>query len=157
MPDLPLRFRARVRHEPDRSYAVLVEGPDGEVLVGATGSLKEVRTVASEGAARLFGVTTERIAGQCLDVVIPQPPYGRDGQWVRIVSAGESAAPDDAVDLGAAGQAHWFGHGGAWFVTVAGSGAAIYPSEHLDFAPTVTDEEIADLRRYLARSSPSSS
>lgn len=152
MPDIPLRFRARVRHEPDRSYAVLVEGPGGEVLVGTTGSLREVRRVAREGAARLFDATIERIAEDHLDVVIPQPPYGRDGQWVRIVSAGESAAPDDAVDLGLAGQAHWFGHEGAWFVTVAGSGTAVYPSEYLDFAPVLTDGEVAELQRYLARS-----
>ncbi|MFE9188299.1 hypothetical protein ACFYL6_01685 [Micromonospora sp. NPDC007208] len=152
MPDIPLRFRARVRHEADRSYAVLVAGPEGEVLVGVTGSLREVRTVAREGAARLFGVPTERIAEDHLDVVIPQPPYARDGQWVRIVSAGESAAPDDAIDLGAAGQAHWFGHEGAWFVTVAGSGTGVHPSEHLDFAPVLTDDEVAELRRYLDRS-----
>ncbi|MEV4496323.1 hypothetical protein C7C45_31160 [Micromonospora arborensis] len=76
----------------------------------------------------------------------------RDGQWVRIVSAGESTAPDDAVDLGAAGQAHWFGHAGAWFVTVADSGTAVYPSEHLDFAPVLTDAEVSELQRYLARS-----
>ncbi|RAO02435.1 hypothetical protein GUI43_05463 [Micromonospora noduli] len=157
MPELPLRFRARVRHEPDRSNAVLVEGPEGEVLVGVTGSLREVRTVAREGAARLFGVPTERIAEDHLDLAIPQPPYGRDGQWVRIVSAGESAAPDDAVDLGAAGQAHWFGHEGAWFVTVAGSGTAVHPSEHLDFAPVLTDDEVAELRRYLDRSAQSPS
>ncbi|MEU1591067.1 hypothetical protein [Micromonospora sp. NPDC005710] len=154
---LPLRVRARVRHESDRTYVVLVDGPDGEVLVGATGILREVRTVAREGAARLFGVTTERVDGDHLDLVIPQPPYGRDGQWVRITSAGEAATPDDSVDVGMAGQAHWFGHEGAWFVTVAGSGTAIYPSEYLDFAPTVTDEEIAELRRYLARSAPSPS
>ncbi|MFG3643669.1 hypothetical protein ACGF3C_25735 [Micromonospora sp. NPDC047762] len=157
MPDIPPRSRTRVRHEPDRSYAVLVDGPDGEVLVGATGSLRKVRTVAREGAARLYGVTAERVDEDHLDVVIPQPPYGRDGQWVRIISAGESAAPDDLVDLGKVGQAHWFGHEGAWFVTVAGSGTAIYPSEYLDFAPTVTDEEVAELRRYLARSAPSPS
>ncbi|MEU1242374.1 hypothetical protein ABZ388_18670 [Micromonospora parva] len=62
MPDIPPQFRARVRHEPDRSYAVLVEGPDGEVLAGATGSLREVRTVARQGAARLFGVPLDQIA-----------------------------------------------------------------------------------------------
>ncbi|WP_433308244.1 hypothetical protein ACQP0U_17290 [Micromonospora sp. CA-269861] len=152
MADSPLQFRARVRHEPDRSYAVLVDGPEGEVLVGTTRSMREVGRMAREGAARLFGVTTEQIAGDYLDVVIPQPPYGRDGQWVRIVSAGESADPDDSVDLGVAGQAHWFDHEGAWFVTVAGSGTAIYPSEHLDFAPVLTDDEVAELQRYLARS-----
>ncbi|MER7590771.1 hypothetical protein ABTW72_24860 [Micromonospora sp. NPDC127501] len=157
MPDVPLRFRARVRHEPDRSYAVLVEGPEGEVLVGVTGSLREVGTVAREGAARLFGVPADQIAQDHLDVVIPQPPYGRDGQWVRIVSAGESAAPDDAVDVGMAGQAHWFGHEGAWFVTVAGSGTAVHPGEHLDFAPVLTDEEVAELRKYLDRSAQSPS
>ncbi|MGW3793502.1 hypothetical protein ACWD8I_20375 [Micromonospora arida] len=157
MPDIPLQFRARVRHEPDRSYAVLVEGPEGEVLVGTTGTLREVRRVAREGAARLFGVPTDRIAEEYLDVMIPQPPYGRDGQWVRIISAGECAEPDDSVDLGMPGQAHWFGHEGAWFVTVAGSGTGIYPSEHLDFAPVVTDAEVAELQNYLARSAPPSS
>lgn len=152
MADIPLQVRAQVRHEPDRSYAVLVEGPEGEVLVGTTRSMREVRRVAHEGAARLFGVPTDRIAAEYLDVVIPQPPYGRDGQWVRIVSAGESTNPEDLLDLGAAGQAHWFGHEGGWFVTVAGSGTAIYPSEDLDFAPVLTDEEVAELRSYLARS-----
>ncbi|GLZ61359.1 hypothetical protein [Micromonospora sp. NBRC 107095] len=149
MPDVPPQFRARVRHEPDRSYAVLVEGPDGEVLAGATGSLRDVRTVARQGAARLFGVPVDQIAEARLDVVIPQPPYGRDGQWVRIVSTGDDPS---GVDLGRAGQAHWFGHGGAWFVTVAGSGTAVHPGEHLDFAPVLSDEEAAELRRYLARS-----
>ncbi|WP_256443412.1 hypothetical protein [Micromonospora sp. M51] len=42
MPDIPPQFRARVRHEPDRSYAVLVEG--------------------RQGAARLFGVPLDQIA-----------------------------------------------------------------------------------------------
>ncbi|WP_406070189.1 hypothetical protein [Micromonospora sp. NBC_01638] len=151
MADIPLQFRARVRHEPDRSYAVLVEGPEGEVLVCTTGSMREVRRAAREGAARLFGVPADRIAGEDLDVVIPQPPYGRDGQWVRIVSAGESTDPDDVVDLGVVGQAHWFGHEGAWFVTVADSGTAIYPSECLDFTPVLTDKEVAELQSYLAR------
>ncbi|MET8042049.1 hypothetical protein ABZU25_14455 [Micromonospora sp. NPDC005215] len=149
MADVPLRFRARVRHEPDRSYAVLVEGPEGEVQVGVTRSMREVRTVAREGAARLFGVPTDRIAGQHLDVVVPQPPYGRDGQWVRVVSAGESTAAEDVADLGVAGQAHWYGHEGAWFVTVAGSGTAIYPGECLDFGPVLTDAEVAELESYL--------
>ncbi|MEU8179321.1 hypothetical protein AB0B86_00935 [Micromonospora sp. NPDC049047] len=152
MADVPSRFRARVRHEPDRSYAVLVEGPAGEVRVGATRSMREVRTVAREGAARLFGVPTERIADQHLEVVVPQPPYGRDGQWVRIVSTGASTAADDVADLGAAGQAHWYGHEGAWFVTVAGSGTGLYPGECLDFTPVLTDDEVAELQRYLARS-----
>ncbi|MEU7847958.1 hypothetical protein [Micromonospora parva] len=151
MPDIPPQFRARVRHEPDRSYAVLVEGPDGEVLAGATDSLREVRTVAREGAARLFGVPVDQIAEAHLDVVIPQPPYGRDGQWVRIVSTDDPTGTE-SLDLGRAGQAHWFGHGGAWFVTVAGSGTAVHPSEHLDFAPVLTDDEAAELRRYLGRS-----
>lgn len=154
MPDIPPQFRARVRHEPDRSYAVLVDGPDGETLVGATGSLREVRTVARQGAARLFGVPVDQIAEARLDVVIPQPPYGRDGQWVRIVSTDD---PTDAESLGRAGQAHWFGHEGAWFVTVAGSGTAVYPGEHLDFTPVLTDDEATELRRYLARSAQSPS
>ncbi|MEV7988691.1 hypothetical protein [Micromonospora sp. NPDC085948] len=154
MGDVPLRFRARVRHEPDRSYAVLVEGPEEEAYVGTTRSTREVRTLAREGAARLFDVPPDRIAERHLDVEIPQPPYGRDGQWVRIISAGASTAEEDLADLGVAGQAHWFGHEGAWFVTVAGSGTAIHPSEHLDFTPVLTAAEVAELRSYLARSAP---
>jgi hypothetical protein len=50
--------------------------------------------------------------------------------------------PSEAEDLGRLGQAHWFGPEGAWFVTVTGS-TGIHPSENLDFAPTVTDEEVA--------------
>ncbi|MEH0929184.1 hypothetical protein [Micromonospora sp. CPCC 205558] len=151
MLDIPLQFRARVRHEPDRSYAVLVEGPDGEVQIGVTGSLREVRGVARQGAARLFGVPVDQIAEDRLHVVIPQPLYGRDGQWVRIVSAGDCTGAE-SLDLGVAGQAHWFDHEGAWFVTVAGSGTAIYPSEYLDFAAVLTEDEVAELRSYLARS-----
>ncbi|MEU4555925.1 hypothetical protein EV382_2034 [Micromonospora violae] len=150
MPELPPQFRARVRHEPDRSYAVLVEGPDGEVLVGGTGSLREVRRVARQGAARLFGVPVDQIVEARLDIVIPQPPYGRDGQWVRIVAAGDST-DEESFDLGLAGQAHWFDQQGAWFVTVARSGTGVYPSEYLDFAPVITEDEVAELRSYLAR------
>ena len=149
MADVPLRIRARVRHEPDRSYAVLVEGPEGEVLVGITGSTGELSTLAREGAARLFGVPADRIEGEYLHLVIPQPPYGRDGQWVRIISVEESSHPGDVQELGALGQAHWFGHEGGWFVTVAPFGTGIYPSEDLDFAPVVTDEEVAELQSYL--------
>ncbi|MER7074193.1 hypothetical protein [Terrabacter sp. NPDC000476] len=144
-----LRVRARVRHEADRSYAVLVEGPDGEVLVGITRETGQVYTLAREGAARLFDVPVERIAGEYLDVVIPRPPYGSDGQWVRVVSAGESTNPDDLVDVGTAGQGYWFGPEGAWLVVLPGSGAGIYPSEYLDFEPRVSDEEVAALERHL--------
>ncbi|MEU8258916.1 hypothetical protein AB0C06_32155 [Micromonospora inaquosa] len=148
---IPPQFRARVRHEPDRSYAVLVEGPAGEVLVGTTGGLREVRSVARQGAARLFGVPVDQIAEARLDVVIPRPPYGRDGQWVRIVATGDSTG-GESLDVGLAGQAHWFDHEGAWFVTVAGSGTGVYPSEYLDFAPVLTEDEVAELRSHLARS-----
>ncbi|MGC4812794.1 hypothetical protein ACLQ29_19910 [Micromonospora sp. DT228] len=53
---------------------------------------------------------------------------------------------------GVAGQAHWYSHEGAWFVTVAGFGTAIYPGECLDFTPVLSDVEVAELESYLARS-----
>ncbi|SCF24914.1 hypothetical protein [Micromonospora mirobrigensis] len=86
-----------------------------------------------------------------------RPPYGRDGQWVRIVSTGGSTDPEDAVDLGAVAVAHWFGAEGAWFVTVAGSGTGIHPGECLDFAPEITEVEATELRSWLGRSTPPSS
>ena len=149
MADARLRVRARVRHEPDRSYAVLVEGPEGEVLVGATRQTGQVRGVAREGAARVFGVPVERIAGEHLEVVVPRPPYGTEGRWVRVVSAGDSTDPEDWLDVGAAGQASWFGSEAAWLVVLPGSGAGMYPSEHLDFEPVVSPEEVAALERHL--------
>ncbi|WP_432570099.1 hypothetical protein [Kineococcus sp. SYSU DK005] len=149
MADAPLHVRARVRHEPDRSCAVLVEGLDGEVLVGATGQTGQVRTVAREGAARVFGVPLERIAGEHLEVVVPRPPYGSEGQWVRVVTAGEPTDPQDWLDVRAAGQAYWFGPEAAWLVVLPGSGAGMRPSEHLDFEPVVSPEEVAALERHL--------
>ncbi|WP_432570815.1 hypothetical protein [Kineococcus sp. SYSU DK005] len=137
MADAPLHVRARVRHEPDRSYAVLVEGPEGEVLVGATRWTGEVRAVAREDAARVFGVPVERIAGEHLQVLVPRPPYGEEGQWVRVVPAGESTDPQDRLEVGTAGQASWFGPEAAWLVVLPGSGAGMHPSEHLDFEPVV--------------------
>ena len=149
MADAPLHMRARVRHEPDRSYAVLVDGPDGEVLVGVTRQTGQVRTVAREGAAGVFGVPVERISEEHLQVVMPRPPYGEEGQWVRVVSAGESNDPEDWLEVGTAGQAFWFGPEAAWLVVLPGFGAGMYPSEHLDFEPVVSPEEVAALERHL--------
>ncbi|MEK8108832.1 hypothetical protein NKG94_35990 [Micromonospora sp. M12] len=82
-------MRARVRHEPDRSYAVLVEGPDGEVEVDRTGRTANLWALAQAGAARLFG---ESLGADNLTLHVPQPPYGQDGQWVRIIAVEN---PDD--------------------------------------------------------------
>ena len=138
--------RARVRHEQDRSYTVLVVGPAGEVEVGTTTETGQLHRLAVEGAARLLSVPLEQVAEQVVvDLVVPRPPYGRDGQLVRITSR------DVPEDHGALGQAHWFGAEGAWFVTVAGSGTGIVASEGLDFAPQVGDVESAELTAYLQR------
>ena len=134
--------RARVRHEGDRSYTVLVLGPAGEVEVGTTTETGRLHRLAVEGAARLLGVPLEQVV---VELVVPHPPYGRDGQLVRIISR---EVPEDH---GALGQAHWFGAEGAWFVTVAGSGTGIVASEGLDFAPQVGDVELAELTAYLER------
>ncbi|MET7951243.1 hypothetical protein [Micromonospora sp. NPDC005324] len=81
MSDPKMQVRARVRHEPDRSYAVLVEGPDGEVEVGRTGRTADLWALAHAGAARLFG---ESLGADDLTLHVPQPPYGHDGQWGRM-------------------------------------------------------------------------
>ncbi|MEV2237357.1 hypothetical protein [Micromonospora sp. NPDC049891] len=146
-----IAVRARVRHEPDRSYAVLVDGPDGEVEVGRTFTTSEVLALARAGAARLFGVPVESIRTDA-GIEFPRPPYGRDGQWVRIVAATDPDDPSEAEQVDRLGQAHWFGAEGAWFVTVTGSGTGVHPSEHLDFAPTVRDEEIAAFHAYISAS-----
>ncbi|RQX15731.1 hypothetical protein DDE19_18285 [Micromonospora ureilytica] len=57
--------------------------------------------------------------------------------------------PWESADIGVLAQAHWFGHEGAWFVTVTGTGTSIVPSEHLDFEPVVTDEQVAAFDTYI--------
>ena len=141
MSEEAITVRVRVRHQPDRSYAVLVEGPDGEVEVGRTFKTGDVLALGRAGAARLLGVSEGSIrTGDGPD--FPRPPYGEDGQWVRIIAVENPDDPSEAEDIGRLGQAHWFGPEGSWFVTVTGS-TGIHPSENLDFAPTVTDEEVA--------------
>ncbi|GAA0314757.1 hypothetical protein [Kineococcus aurantiacus] len=134
--------RARVRHEQDRSYTVLVLGSAGEVEVGRTTETGQLHRLAVEGAVRLLRVPSEQVV---VELVVPRPPYGRDGQLVRITSR------DVPEDHGVLGQAHWFGAEGAWFVTVAGSGTGIVPTEGLDFVPQVGDAELAELTAYLQR------
>jgi len=122
------------------------------VLVGTTRRTGEVLAVGREGAARLFAVAVGQIARD-FDVVFPRPPYGRDGQWVRIVAVED---PSEAEQLGAAGQAHWFGAESAWFVTVPGYGTGIYPGELLDFEAVIGTEEEAALRACTGRGAESS-
>lgn len=135
---------ARVRHEQDRSYTVLVVGPAGEAEVGTTTETGQLLGLAEEGATWLLGVPLEQIV---VELVMQRPPYGRDGQLVRITSR---EVPEDH---GALGQAHWFGAEGAWFVTVVGSGSGtgIVASEGLDFEPQVGEVELAELTAYLER------
>ncbi|MBG6066318.1 hypothetical protein [Micromonospora ureilytica] len=147
MSDPKMQVRARVRHEPDRSYTVMVEGPDGEVEVGRTGRTADLWALAQAGAARLFG---ESLGADNLTLHVPQPPYGQDGQWVRIITVENTDDPWESADIGVLAQAHWFGHEGAWFVTVTGTGTSIVPSEHLDFEPVVTDEQVAAFHTYIA-------
>ncbi len=146
------KVRARVRHEPDRSYAVLVQGPDGEVEVGRTKRTAGLRALAQAGAARLFG---EDLGADNLTLHVPQPPYGQDGQWVRIIAAENPDDPSETADIGILAQAHWFSHEGAWFVTVTGTGTGIIASEYLDFDPVVTDEEVTAFHTYIAQTAAS--
>jgi hypothetical protein len=152
MGDPEMELRARVRHEPDRSYAVLVEGPDSEVEVGRTGKTADLWALAQAGAAHLFG---ESLGATNLTLHVPQPPYGRDGQWVRIIAVDNPDDPSESADIGVLAQAHWFAHEGAWFVTVTGTGTSTVPSECLDFEPVVTDEEVAAFHAYIAATAAS--
>jgi hypothetical protein len=147
MGDPGVQVRARVRHEPDRSYAVLVGGPDGEVEVGRTAKTADLWPMAQAGAARLFG---DGFEADTLTLHVPQPPYGQDGQWVRIVAVENPDDPSEGADVGVLARAHWSGHDGAWFVTVPGTGTGIVPSEHLDFAAIVTDAEATAFHAYIA-------
>ncbi|MCZ7436045.1 hypothetical protein O7598_06555 [Micromonospora sp. WMMC241] len=152
MSEPKMQVRARVRHEPDRSYAVLVEGPDGEVEVGRTGRTADLWALAQAGAVRLFG---DSPGADNLTLHVPQPPYGQDGQWVRIIAGANRDDPSESADIGVLAQAHWLGHEGAWFVTVTGTGTGIVPSEHLDFEPVVTDEEVAAFHTYITATAAS--
>ena len=137
-----LAVPARVRHERDRSYTVLVTGPRGEVEVGHTRLTGETWPLARAGAARLFGVPDSELLS--VELEMPRPPYGQDGQLVRITQA-------DGPESGAIGQAQWFGAEGAWWVTCAETGTGIYPGEVLDFDPVVAVQERADLNVRLAQ------
>jgi hypothetical protein len=106
--------------------------------------------LARAGGGRLLGVPESSIRYQDIDLRFPRPPYGQNGQWVRIVAAADPNDPRDGENIGQAGQAQWFGAESAWFVTTASSGTGIYASEVLDFAPTVTDEEVAAFDAYIA-------
>src|SRR4051794_35603926 len=104
MSDPKMQVRARVRHEPDRSYAVLVEGPDGEVEVGRTNKTAGLWALAQAGASHLFG---EDLGADSLTLQVPQPPYGQDGQWVRIIAVENPDDPSETAEIGILAQAHW--------------------------------------------------
>jgi len=137
----PVRTRARVRHERDRSYTVVVEGPLGDVDVGNTRLTAEVTGIAIAGAARLFGIPEQAVRLE--RPRMPQPPYGREGQLVRIIS------DRNAEIYGLLGQAHWWGAEGCWHIGVIGNGAGFLASEELDFEPIMTWEERGALEAYL--------
>ncbi len=122
--DAPWLVRARVRHEPDRSCAVLVGGPDGEVQVGNTRQTGRIGQVAREGADRLWGRPAGSTTWANLELSMPRPPCGRDGQWVRVVAVGEDALPDDLLEVGQVGLAYWFGAEWAWMVSGPGLGGS---------------------------------
>ncbi|NHC45424.1 hypothetical protein [Motilibacter aurantiacus] len=146
MTERRLQAHARVRHEPDRSYTVLVQGPDGEREVGTTAETGRLGPLARSGAARLHGVDEAEVELVSLDV--PRPPYGRDGQWVRVVQVENLLDPSEAELLGRPGRASWLGGEGAWLVLLSG-GAGVFPGEHLDFDPDVTPAEAAEMEAYV--------
>lgn len=77
----------------------------------------------------------------------------RDGQLVRVVAVENPDDRSELEELGAAGQAHWLGHEGGWFVTVPGHGTGIHPSEYLDFEPVLSPGEEASLLAYVKKAS----
>lgn len=136
-----------MRHLADRSYVVLIDGPGGEVEVGRTRRTRDVLSMARAGAARALGVPEGDFGLDDIALTFPRPPYGTDGQWVRIVAVED---PDDPSEISLLGRAYWFDHEAAWFVTVTGAGTSLHPGEHLDFAPSVTDEEVAAFEAYVS-------
>lgn len=139
-----------MRHLADRSYVVLIDGPDGEVEVGRTRRTRDVLSTARAGAARVLGVPEDGLGLDDIAPTFARPPYGTDGQWVRIVAVENSHDASEASEIGLLGRAYWFDHEAAWFVTVTGSGTSLHPGEHLDFAPSVTDEEVAAFDAYIS-------
>ena len=68
---------------------------------------------------------------------------------MRVVSAGESTDSEDWLEGGTAGRAYWFRPEAGRVVVLPGFGAGMYPSEHLDFEPVVSPDEVAALERHL--------
>jgi hypothetical protein len=77
-----------------------------------------------------------------------------DRAGVDAFAANNPADLSETAEVGLLARAHWFGHDGAWFVTVTGAGTSVHPSEHLDFAPTVTEREVAAFHAYLSNTDP---
>lgn len=146
--------RAEVHHQPDRSYVVLIDEPDGKVAAGRTYRTRDVLSMARAGVARMLGVPEKDLGPDSVSLIFPQPPYGTDGQWVRIAAVENPADPFEAVVVGLLGKAYWSELQAAWFVTTAGAGTGIHPSEDLDFAPAVSDEEVAAFDAYVSRADP---
>ena len=154
MSDERRTVRARVLHQPDRSYVVLIDGPGGAEEAGRTGKTRDVLAIARAGAARILGVPEDGLDSRDVVLEFPRPPYGTDGQWVRIIAVDDPADPSETAEVGLLATAHWFGHEAAWFVTVTGAGTSVHPSEHVDFAPTVTEGEAAAFHAYLSNADP---
>ncbi|MFI6269958.1 hypothetical protein [Micromonospora zamorensis] len=111
---------------------------------------KRVRARVRHLAARALGVPEGGLGLNDIALTFARPPYGTDGQWVRVVAVEDPDDPSEASEIGLLGRAYWFDHEAAWFVTVTGSGTGLHPSEHLDFAPSVTDEEVAAFDAYIS-------
>ena len=138
-----MQVQARVRHEPDRSYTVIASGPHGEEEVGTTRLTGDLYQLAKACTARLHQVSEDDVEHGPLHV--PQPPYGRDGQIARITDT------DEPEDLGQIGIVHWFPPEGSWHVQTAASPGGLYPSEQLDFAPVLEQDEVHRLSERMAR------
>lgn len=135
--------KARVRHEQDRSYTVLVVGPAGEAEVGTTTETGQLLSLAEEGAARLLRMPSEQIV---VELVMPRPAL-RPG---RAASAHH--------ELGGA-RGPWSAGSGALVRGRRGlvrdrrreRGTGIVASEGPDFEPEVDDVELGELTAFLER------
>ncbi len=147
--EAPLHVRARVRHEPDCSYAVLVEGPEGEVVVGTTRRTGEVLAVGREGAARVFAVAVGQIA-QDFDVAFPAAAVRARWAVGAHHRGGGSQRGRGAGGAGGCGAGALVRRG----VGVVRDGARVrhghLPRELLDFEPVISAEEEAALQVYTS-------